>query len=168
MKRLFLLLVAAALLLAAGCKPKPKEISTLQRKEAANLVSEANFAVTLHDYARAEPLFEKAAKLCPDTGDYWVGLGITRRRQGDTSGAKDAYKSALAAYRDAAELKPDDSAPRLQEIYVLALLGRADDARAALERARKKLPASRDLREFDESHQLDRLLADSGFKEIAL
>lgn len=168
MKSSFLLLAAAALVLAAGCKPKPKEISSLQRKEAAHLVSEASFALTLHDYARAEPLLEKAAKLCPDNGDYWVNLGVTRRRQGNNGGAKEAYLAALAAARDAIALKPDQPEPRLQEIYVLALLGRADDARSALAKARKKLPASRELKAFEDDHQLDRMLADRGFKEVAL
>ncbi|HWA87160.1 MAG TPA: tetratricopeptide repeat protein, partial [Opitutus sp.] len=156
------------LLLAAGCKPKPKEISSLQRKEAANLVSEANFAVTLHDYARAEPLLERAAKLCPDNGEYWMNLGITRRRQGNNDGAKEAYRAALAAARDAIALKPEQSEPRLQEVYLLALLGRADDARAALAKSRRQLPNSGELRAFEEAHQLDRTLADPGFKQIAL
>ena len=168
MKSLFPLLVAAAMLLAAGCKPKPKEIPALARKQAANLVSEANFAVTLRDYARAEPLFEQAAKLCPDNGDYWLSLGMTRRRQNNLGGAKEAYRAALGAYRDAAELNPKDSAPRLQEIYTLALLGQIDDARAALGKARKKLPDDRNLRDFEGSRQLDRLLSDRGFKEVAL
>ena len=162
-------LFAAVFVFAAGCsKPKPKTVTSLQRKEAANLVSEANFAMTLRDYARAEPLFAQAAKLCPDDGDYWVNLGVARRRRGDGAGAKDAYASALSAYRDAAELNPQEPERRLQEIYVLALLGRVDDARAVLEKARQKNPKNLSLRQFAESRQLEQMLVDPGFKEIAL
>jgi len=168
MKILVLAFVSGALLLAAGCKPKAKQIPAIQRKEAANLVSEAQFAVTLRDYARAEPLFEKAANLCPDTGDYWVDLGVVRRRLDNKSGAKAAYKEALGAFRDAAELDPNQSDAMLQEINVLLLLGRVDEARDALQQARKKLPDDRALRNFDEGRQLERILADPAFKEIAL
>lgn len=163
-----LVLAVAALMLAGGCKPKPMDIPAIQRKEAANLVSEAQFAVTLRDYARAEPLFEKAAKMCPDEGDYWINLGIVRRRQGNTSGAKTAYEKARSAFSDAAAIHDKDSGPLLQEVYALALLGRADDARKALAKAQKKLPDDRAIRLFAENNQLDRMLEDPEFKELAL
>src|SRR5690349_6667201 len=108
MKILLALLVGLAVLSNVGCKPKPEDITPLQRKEAASLVSEAQFALTLRDYTRAEPLFEKAAKLCPDDGEYWLGLGVTRRRLGNTSGAKAAYEKARDAYRDGFERDKND------------------------------------------------------------
>jgi tetratricopeptide (TPR) repeat protein len=168
MKFLPLLLVTVALTLTAGCKPKAKDIPPLQRKQAANLVSEGQFALTLRDFARAEPLFEQAARLCPDNGDYWVNLGVARRRQGNKSGAKAAYEQARAAYRDAFEIDPRQSDALLQEVYTLALLGRPDDARKALAKAQQRLPDNRGIKGFAETKQLDRLLEDPGFKEIAL
>lgn len=168
MKLISLLLVCAALALGAGCGKKASDISDLARKQAANLVSEANFALTLRDYARAEPLFAQAAKLCPDTGEYWLNLGMVRVRQGNKSAAKDAYKEALAAYREASKQNPESAESRLQQVYVLALLGRIDDAREAAEKAAKQQPNDRTLRMFVEGKQLDRILADAAFKEIAL
>lgn len=168
MKHVTPLFLCLALLFVAGCKPKAKDIPPLARKEAANLVSEAQFAVTLRDYARAEPLYSQATKLCPDNGEYWVNLGMMRRRLGNKSGAKDAYEKARSAYRDASELDPKRPEPLVQEIYVLALLGRQDDAHKALEKARKQLPDDRGLRIFDESRQLDHMVDDAAFKEIAL
>lgn len=168
MKFLVLISLALALVLAGGCKPKPKEIPALQRKEAANLASEAQFAVALRDYARAEPLFEKAAKLCPDQGDYWVNLGVARKRQGNTAGAKQAYESARQAFHDAFAFDEKNTDAALQEVYALALLGRVDDARKALERARKQVPDDREIRLFIENKQLDRVLEDPAFKDIAL
>lgn len=168
MKCIPVLLIAVILLATAGCKPKPKVIPSLQRKEAANLVSEAQFAVTMRDHARAEPLFEKAAKLCPDNGEYWFSLGVTRKRLGNTSGAKAAYEKARAAYHDAYEIDQNQSDALLQELYVLALLGKVDEAHAVLEKAQKKNPSNVHLRSFAESKQLDRVIAEPGFKEMAL
>lgn len=168
MKLLSLLLLSAVLLAGIGCKRKGPEISDLQRKEAANLVSEADFALTLRDFARAEPLLERATKLAPDTGEYWVSLGIARRRQGNSSGAKAAYQGALDAYREAYDADEKRTAAMIQEVYVLALLGRADDARKALDRARERAPEDRGIRQFIDEGQLDRLLQDPAFKDISL
>jgi tetratricopeptide (TPR) repeat protein len=168
MKCISALLIAVILLTAAGCKPKVKAISPLQRKEAANLVSEAQFAVTMRDHARAEPLFEKAARLCPNNGEYWISLGVTRRRLGKTSGAKSAYEQARSTYHDAFESDRKQSDALLQELYVLALLGRMDEARETLKKAQKDDPTNKRLRSFAESKQLDRVLAEPGFKDMAL
>ena len=165
---LLALIVSLAVLGAVGCKPKSEDITPLQRKEAASLMSEAQFAMTLRDYTRAEPLFEQAAKLCPDDGEYWLGLGVTRRRLSNTSGAKAAYEKARAAYRDAFEKDSNDSEALLQEVYVLALLGRVDEANSTMEKARKKHPENTRLRLFVENKHMDRLMAEPGFKEIAL
>jgi tetratricopeptide (TPR) repeat protein len=168
MKVFPLLLLTTALFATAGCKPKARELSEPHRKEAANLVSEAQFAVTLRDFARAEPLFSQATKLCPDTGDYWINLGVTRRRLGNKSGAKTAYEGALNAYKEAQDVNPKVSEPHLQQVYVLALLGRVDDARKLLLKVQQKFPDDRIVRSFVENKQLDRIVGDAGFKEISL
>lgn len=168
MKRFLVLIVTVALLATGGCKPKPKEITQLQRKEAASLVSEAEFAMNLRDYARAEPLFQKATELCPDDGGYWLGLGINRRRLDNVKGAKEAYEKARSAFRDAYETDRTESESLLKEVYALALLGRVDDATKALEKARKNDPADSRLRLFAENKQLERLIEEPSFKEIAL
>lgn len=162
---LFVLLLS---LILSACKPRPMDIPPVKRKEAATLASEADFALTLRDWARAEPLLEKATKLCPDTGVYWLNLGVARKRLGNNSGAKSAYEKALDAYRDHAALEPTRPEPVLQEIYVLALLGRADDARKAQDKAQKKLPDDRAVKMFVEDRRLEQILADPGFKDLAL
>lgn len=161
--------VAAALLLGAGCKPRAKEITSLQRREAASLASEAQFALSVRDVARAEATYARAAALCPDWGDYWLELGRCRVKLGNRGAAKDAYKSALAAYEADAKRDAANRGPALlRQIYVLALLGRADDARAVLAKALKNDPGNRGLREFAEAKQLDELLASAEFKAAAL
>lgn len=167
MKFCVLPLLAIPLLLI-GCKPKPMNISSVQRKEAATLVSEAQFAMTIRDFARAEPLLERATKLCPDTGDYWLNLGAARRRLDNKSGAKSAFESALKAYRDSYQIDPKQSDSALKQVYVLALLGRPDEARRTLEKLRKAAPDDRAIRGFVERDELGNMLKDPSFKEVAL
>src|SRR4051812_43594827 len=103
----------------AGCGARKKEITSLQRKEAANYVSEAQFAVTVRDYARAESLYTKAAAVCPDTGEFWLGAASMRVRLGKRDQAKSAYKDALKAYEVEAAANPTDPAPVEQQVTIL-------------------------------------------------
>ena len=165
MRRLFPVLFGLLAAGLTGCGPK--EVTPLQRKQGASLASEASFALTLRDYARAEKLMSQAVEACPDNADYWLALGSARRRLDRRGDAKDAYGQALKAARAVAKRHPDESAPVLQQVYVLALLGQADDARATLEQARRDLPNDRSLRRFAENRELDRMLADPDFKQLA-
>jgi tetratricopeptide (TPR) repeat protein len=161
------LLAVVMLLVSAACHPKAKDITPLQRKAAANLESEAQFAVTLRDYARAEQLYAQAAGLCPDNPSYWVNLGICRRRLDQRAGAKQAYEAALGAYRDAYARDAKDPQPLIEQIYVLALLGRQDDARAVLQKVRAAHGNEPGVGNFT-NQTLDQMLADPGFRETAL
>jgi tetratricopeptide (TPR) repeat protein len=168
-KRVLTLAAMAALLFGAGCKPKVKEISSLQRREAESLVSEAKFALSVRDIARAEATLARATAICPDVGDYWLELGRCRVKLNNRGPAKDAYKMALAVYEADAKRDVSIRGPSLlRQIYVLALLGRADDARAVLTKARKELPGNVELRSFAEGRQLEQMLESPLFKEVAL
>lgn len=167
MRRLFsLLLILSVALLASGCGRK--EITTLQRKEAATLVSEANFAITLRDLPRAEGLLAKAVVLCPDTADYWLLLGNVQRRQDNRAGAKASYEQALKENKELYRREPKNGVILLQQVYIFALLGRADDAREAQANAQKNHADDRKVRAFVESKELDRILSDPGFKDLAI
>ncbi len=168
-KRVLTIVALVALVAGAGCKPRAKEITSLQRKEALSLVSEAKFALSVRDVARAEATLTRAAALAPDVGDTWLELGRCRVKLGHRGTAKDAYKAALADYENDAARDAALRAPAvLRQIYVLALLGRADEARALLAKTLKNLPDQRDLKAFSESKQLDQMLASPVFKEVAL
>ena len=160
--------LAVALLMVPGCAKKKVEISSLDRKKAEAFVSEAQFALTIKDYARAEGLYAQATAVCPDTGGYWVGLGSVRMRLGQRDAAKSAYNSALRAYEETLREKKDDTDAAVQHVYVLALLGRVDDAKAALAKLPAQFPTDPDVKAFVEGKQLDRMLAEPHFKEIAL
>ena len=163
------ILAALAVLLLGGCGPKASKVTPNQRKEAAALVSEAQFALSVRDPVRAEGLLTKATALCPDTGDYWFELGQLRVRAGHRAKAKSAYQAALSAYEHDASANPQIYATAvLRQVYLLALLGRTDDARAVLTKAQKMRPDDREIRAFAENKQLDQLLASPGFKAVAL
>jgi tetratricopeptide (TPR) repeat protein len=166
MKLLSLCLVLSVTWLMAGCGQK--EIPPLDRKKAATLVSEAEFATTMRDFARAEGLLKDATALCPDSGMYWLSLGSTRMKLGQRSGARDAYKHALDAFADSSAKDKDNADVALQQVYVLALLGRVDDARRMQDKLLTRFPNDRGIRAFVESKRLDQLLADPQFKQAAL
>ncbi len=165
--RYFLLfLLGLSAVLTAGCGRK--EVTSLQRKQAASLVSEADFALTLRDNARAETLLTQAVAACPDTPDYWLKLGSVRRRLDNRAGAKAAYEELLDLAKANYKRDAKNTQSLLQQIYALALLGRMDDARAVLEKARKNHPDDRNIRKFVEDGSLDRLPDDPAFKDMAL
>lgn len=163
-----LLLFFVCIFFLIGCGRRPKEITSLQRKEAETLASEADFAMTLRDLPRTEALLTKVVALCPDEGEYWTNLGAVRMRLGDREKAKSAYQSALTAYKDASKAEPKNPELILQQVYVLALLGRVDEARKLVEQTQKKMPEDRVIREFVEQKQLDLMLAERTFKEVSL
>ena len=156
--------LALAAVLLAGCSPK--EITPLERKQGANFASEAAFAANLRDFARAEGLLAQAVVVCPDTTEYWISLGTVRRKLDNRAGSRDAFKEALKAARATQRRAPTNSQAVIQEAYLLALLGQDDDARSTLEKARRDRPDDRTIRLFVENKELDRLLADPGFKDL--
>jgi Flp pilus assembly protein TadD len=160
-----LALVLAAVVVLSGCRHK--EITSLERKEAANVLSEAEFAITMKDWSRAEGLYAHATELCPDEGEAWVGLGVVRVRLHNSSGARVAYKSGLAAFQDDYKQHPENGTSVVRCASVLVILGRADEARSLVEKAYAKNPGDRYLRNFIENKGLDRLIADPGLKEVS-
>jgi len=166
MNRVVLFFVCVALGAGAGCKPAPK-ITPLDRKQAANLASEAQFVITLREWARAEKLYTEAVQRVPDDGDLWLQLGVARRRSGDARGAKQAYERALKMYTAAYKKAPAVVHPLLQEVYALGLLGRIDDAREKLAEARRAHPDAPEVRNFTD-RAFDEMLADSDFKALSV
>jgi tetratricopeptide (TPR) repeat protein len=160
-----LALVLAAAVLLAGCSAR--EITKLERDEAANVVSEAEFAATMKDWARAEGLYAKAAALCPDQGETWVRLGVVRVQLHNPDGARDAYKSALSAFKDDFKRDPSRTASVIRSASLLVILGRADEARSLVDKAYAKNPDDRRLRDFVQMKGVDRLVADPGLKAVS-
>jgi Flp pilus assembly protein TadD len=160
-----LALLAAAVLALVGCRAK--QATQLERDEAAIDASDADFAVTIKDWTRAENMYGKAAELCPDEANIWMNLGIVRMRLHNPDGARAAYKSALSAYKGDLKKDPSNSVTILRTAYVLAILGRGDEARALVEKAATKYPDDRRLGSFIETKGIDKMLADPGLKSVS-
>lgn len=165
MKR-FILVLSAVALLGTACSKK--EISALDRKEAANFASEADFALQIKEHARAEDLLAKATALAPDAPEYWLGLGGVRAKLGKKNEARKAYEETLAIYKGLYKKDAGDGELLIQQAYVLALLNRADDARATLEKAVKSHPTNSKIKGFITNKALEKMLADPAFKEMAI
>lgn len=165
MKKTVLILVAGLGLVLAGCKDKPKEISTAARAEAAQNASEGEFAIQIRDYPRAEDLFDKATQLDPEIPRYWKELGAARRHRDDNKGARKAYERAreLAALEYKRSEKKSISAG-FGEVEAYVLLNRPDDARKALERLGKEHPDDPQLKAFVDNKIVDRMLEDTTIK----
>lgn len=159
--------VVLALALSPGCTRERKQVTERDRKEAALLVSEAQFAITLRDWARAEGLLAKAVQLSPES-EYWMSLGFARVRVGNRTGAKQAYEAALKVVQDDAALDTTGSEPWLRQANILALLGRTDDARAVLTKAAKRFPKDGRVQSLLDPKQFQQMITAPGFKENAL
>jgi tetratricopeptide (TPR) repeat protein len=155
--------LAAVLLSACG----HKEISKADREQAASLISEADFAVTIKDYTRAENLYAQAVKLAPDVGDAWLSLAVMRMKLGDKSGAKPAYKSASEAYADDYKANKAHTPSVLRQAYILVILGRADEARSVVAKAAAANPDDRILKQFVSKNGVDSMIADPEVKNLA-
>lgn len=164
----FLLVVVALALGSGGCGAKKSQVSERQRKEAAYHASEADFALNLRDWARAEGMLTKAVQANPEVGAYWLTLGTTRVRLNNRSGAKEAYQRALKAFEQEAREDAKNAELWLRQAQVLALLGRIDDGRALLQKALKQFPNDGSLRAFVEAKEFDAWIAQPDFKQIAL
>ena len=166
--RIRMVLTAALVLaLVAGCAPRRKLATERERKEAELHASEARFALSVKEWARAEGLFLKAAQSSPE-GDYYLSLGSTRMRLGKRAEAKEAYQDALRAYEDDAAREATKSEPWIKQAYVLAVLGRMDDARAIIAKAAKRFPNDAKVRAVLDPKGFEQLISGQNFKEAAL
>lgn len=169
MKHRWISLVAAGtvgLALFSGCSPR-KQITEHDRKEAAHLISEAQFALNLREWARAEGLLAKAVTIVPE-GDYWLSLGGARMHLNNRSGAKEAYLAALKAYEFAAARHNKIPEPWLKQAFVLGLLGRKDDGRAVIEKAAKAFPNDPKVRALTDPKEFERMFSAPSVKEVTL
>jgi len=156
----------ATLALTMGCTPKRK-VTDHDRKEAAHLASEAEFAISIREWARAEGLLAKAVQVAPH-GDYWLSLGVARVRQGNRAGAKDAYLAALKAYENLTAIDNTHADPWLKQAYVLALLGRKEDSRAVIANAAKRFPNDMKVRLLTDTKEFEKMITAPTFKDMAL
>ncbi len=153
----------------SGCGREDARTVELRRKQADHLMAEADFAVSLREWTRAEGLLLKAAELAPDDGEIWISLGAARVLRGEKAQARSAYEKALSLYSAATSEKSGAPAePWLRQVHVLALLGREKEARTLLEKAGRRLEGNREAKDFIAGRRLELLLADPAFAKVRL
>lgn len=163
------LLVVLGIAGLAGCGENPAE-QARRAREAELLAAEAAFAINLRDWPRAEQTLARATELDPGRADLWLSLGSTRVRSGRTAEAREAYLKALRGFEraaDAAAAKADP-VPTLEQIRVLALLGRMPEARSLADELPRRFAGQPRVRAFTEAGGVEKLAADPAFREIAL
>lgn len=167
LKRFAFLLIALGLPWWAGCKPKGAGITPLQRKQAASLASEADFAVAMKNLPRAETLYKQALELGPDMPLYWQTLGVIQRKQGNVKGARTAYERALDLYADEYKTgrKPESLA---QQVWLFSLLGRQSDAEKLIKRAQADHPNDPLIRQLADPKKLEAMRQSPDFQALAL
>jgi tetratricopeptide (TPR) repeat protein len=167
MKRISLILVSAVVLFATGCSKKVEEVPTAVKAEAAMLMSEAQFASSIREHSRAEELIGRALKLREDVPEYWVALGMARRKQDNKDGARKAYEKAVGLHK--ARYKKDKDPEELaHQAFVLALLGRTEDALKVLEQGVKDHPDSAAMKKMADPRGLPATFKTETFKELSL
>ena len=166
MKRFALVLLGLGLPWWSGCKPKPA-VTSLQRKQAVSLASEADFAVVMKNLPKAEALYRQALELGPDMPVHWQNLGVIQRRQGNVKGARTSYERALALHAD--EYKTGRKTESLvQQVWLLSLLGRHADAEKLIKRAQADHPNDPVIRQLADPRQLEAMRRSPDFQAIAL
>jgi tetratricopeptide (TPR) repeat protein len=170
MKRVLFSLTCVSALLISGCSKQAKEekeVPTVVKAEAAALVSEAQFAMEIREYARAEELIQRALKLREDMPEYWVTLGMAHRKQEEKDDARKAYKKALGLHVDRYK-KKKDPAEIAHQAFVLGLLGQTEEALKLLSQGVKDHPNSSFLKDKADSRGLPRTFRTPEFKALSL
>jgi tetratricopeptide (TPR) repeat protein len=152
-----------------ACGENPAE-QARRAREAELLAAEAAFALNLRDWPRAEQTLGRATELDPGRADLWLSLGSTRVRAGRTNEARSAYLQALRGFERAADASAakTDPGPILQQIHVLALLGRLPEARSLAAELPRRFAGHPRVRAFTEAGGLEQVIADPAFREVAL
>jgi len=156
------------LLGTTSCRHKPKEVAPIARAEAAQNASEAEFAVQIRDYARAEQTLVKAVELDPTVPRYWKELGSARKHLGDVDGARKAYEKAFDTLRDEHNANPASAGPVLGEVEACVLLGKKDQAREILQKAAHDYPNDEQVKAIIANNVLDKIIADPAIQSSAL
>lgn len=167
LRRTAFLLIVLGLPWWTGCKPKPASLTPLQRKQAASLASEGDFAVAMKNLPRAETLYRQALEIGPDLPLYWQTLGVIQRKQGNVKGARTAYERALDLYAD--EYRTSRKSESLaQQVWLLSLLGRQSDAEKLIKRAQAEHPNDPLLRQLADPKKLEAMRQSPDFQALAL
>ena len=102
-------------------------------------------AANAGDFALAQSNAARVTELEPSFAEAWVAYGMASVRLGQVEQAKVAYERGLALHQARHRNDPEDANQVLQQIFVLSLLGRSDEAQALLKQAQTEYPYDEQL-----------------------
>lgn len=129
------LFLASALF--TSCTPPPHSSVSADSKA---LAGDSAAALNAQDYSKAQRLAAEATRLAPEFAEAWVGYGMASVKLRQTDRAREAYERALSLHQARLRQSPSDSNQVFQQIFLLALLGRSDEAESLLKRAHSDYP----------------------------
>jgi tetratricopeptide (TPR) repeat protein len=115
------------------------------RSRSQQLAAECQTALGAGDFGKAQDAAGEAVRLDPQFEEAWVAYGMASVRLGQADRALQAYERALAVHQAREGQGLSDPAKLYQEIFLLSLLGRSNDAAALLQRAHAKFPDDQQL-----------------------
>jgi Flp pilus assembly protein TadD len=136
-----LILLLTFVLFTSCTQPSRSSASTDSKALAADSV----VALNTQDYTKAQKLAAEATRLDPEFAEAWVGYGMASVKLGQTDRARKAYERALSLHQARLHQNPSDSDQVFQQIFLLALLGRSDEAESLLRRAHSDYPSDRQI-----------------------
>jgi Flp pilus assembly protein TadD len=139
MKILPLALVALALV--TSCQSS----NNANKSRLEQLASQSASALNAKDYSQAQSFAAQATNIDPQFAEGWVACGMASVQLGQIDRARDAYEHALALHESRHRQNPSNPDQVVQQIFVLSLLGRSDEADAMLKQAQKDYPKDQQI-----------------------
>jgi len=134
--------------LVTSCAHTPSNATASRSQQ---LASESATALNAEDYSQAQSLAAQATSIDPQFAEAWVGYGMASVRLGQTDRARDAYEHALSLHQARHRANPADANQVFQQIFVLALLGRSDEAATLLKQAEIEYPNDKQISKLAEN-----------------
>ncbi len=155
-----------------GCKDKPKTPVPSTPKavaaEVGRIISEAEFAVQMKDFARAETLMNQAIALEKDDARHYMRLAYVAIQQANKTNARAAYEKALKCYIQ--ESKGDGGNPAiiLDIINVHLLLRQPAEAQKVLDAAVKQFPKVEDFKIMQKENAIQQMMKDPEIQSLSV
>ncbi len=158
----FMRILLIFLLGLAGCssfggKEKTVDVTTGSSKRADQLVAQASQKMQDENFEGAVALLNEAKRLQPEWPRVWTTLGIASARLGNDQMAKKSFKRALAIHEKQYRANPSEVKHVKEQVYLLILLNRDQEAKERLARGQSNHPNSRALKRL--SKMMPKILA---------
>ncbi len=114
--------------------------ASIAEDSADDLAGKAARALESGDLSTAKDLFLRATVEKPDFAEAWVGLGLSLWRQGEEELAQQSFEMALKWHEFRFRKHPSDWNQLFQQVAVLLLLNREDEALHRLREGQTRFP----------------------------